>query len=449
MPRRNLLILFLVALVAVLCRQRVQNNPYARVLAKAMTKIEDRALDPVGEPKLFEGAMYGMLSEFDENSTYLSTADLAAFNEALDLQFAGVGVTSLMVDPKTRQLVVGSPVANSPASRAGVLAGDTILRIDKASTQGMSLHDAILLLRGEPHTTVTLSVLHRGATKPVEIPLVRENIQEESVLGDTRNPDGSWNFFLDGHDRIGYLRVSCFTYQTANELRKAIEWLTTQGMRGLVLDLRDDPGGYLPAAVAVCDLFVKSGEIVTTRGRGGRISESYSASGNAPFTDFPVAVVVNQDTASAAEIVAACLQDHQRAAIVGQRTYGKGTVQDVIDLEQGCGAMKLTTKSYWRPSGKDIRKPHRATAKDEWGVSPDEGCKVALTKDEFNRWQVWRNGRDLHQTVPDEAPEKKDAKPFVDRQRERAVEYVEKEAAQRKTQKHETAVPSPFGRGLR
>ena len=432
MPRRNLLILFLMALMAVLCRQRVHDSPYTHVLAGAMNTIENRALDPVGDKKLFEGAMYGMLSEFDENSMYLSPKDLTAFNEALDRQFAGIGVT-MIADPKTKQLVVGSPVPNSPASRAGIRVGDRILRIDDTSIRGMSLHEAFLLLRGEPRTTVTLSVLHQGAAKPVEIALVRENIQVESVIGDTCNPDGSWNYFLEGHDRIGYLRVSCFTYQTADELRKAIEWLKTQGMRGLVLDLRDDPGGYLPAAVAVCNLFIKKGEIVTTRGRSGTVGDRYLADGRAPFTDFPMAVIVNQDTASAAEIVAACLQDHHRAVVVGQRSYGKGTVQELIDLEPGCGGMKLTTKSYWRPSGKDIRRPPNVKANDDWGVSPDEGCKVVLGRGEFNRWQGWRNSRDLHQPMLDDPADKKDAKPFVDRPRQRAVEYVEKEAARRKT----------------
>jgi carboxyl-terminal processing protease len=433
MPRRNLLILFLVAIVAIVCRQRVQST-CQRVLVGAMTKIENSALDPVGEQKLFEGAMYGMLSEFDENTTYLAPEHLMAFNEVLDLKFAGIGVR-LIADAKTKQLVVGYPVANSPASRAGIVVGDKLLRIDKASTRGMSLHDAFVLLRGEPGTTVMLSVLHAGAAKPVEIALVRREIQEESVLGDTCNPDGSWNYFLAGHDRIGYLRISCFTDQTANELRKAIEWLKARGMRGLVLDLRDDPGGYLPAAVAVCDLFIKKGEIVTTRGRGGVVCNRFVADGKAPYADFPLAVVVDQDTASAAEILAACLQDHHRAAIVGQRTYGKGTVQDLIPLQPGCGGMKLTTKSYWRPSGKDIRRPPGATAKDDWGVSPDKGCKVALSKSEYNRWQAWRNARDLHQPVADEAADKKNDRPFVDRQRERAVECVEKEAAQRKTPK--------------
>ncbi|MFZ1935872.1 MAG: S41 family peptidase [Thermoguttaceae bacterium] len=432
MPRRNLLILFLVALVTVLCRQRVPEH-YPRVLGSAMNTIENNALDPVGEQRLFEGAMYGMLSEFDENTTYLPPKHLTALNEALDLQFGGIGV-AVTIDAKTKELVVGYPVANSPASRAGIVVGDKILRIDKTSTHGMSLQDASLLLRGKPHTTVTLSVLHPGAAKAVEIPLIREDVQEQSVLGDTCNPDGSWNYLLAGHDRIGYLRVSCFSDQTADELRKAIRWLKAHGMRGLVLDLRDDPGGYLPAAVAVCNLFIKNGEIVTTRGRGGVICNSYRADGDAPFADIPIAVLVNQDTASAAEIVAACLQDHHRAAIVGQRSYGKGTVQDLIPLEPGCGGMKLTTKSYWRPSGKDIRRLPGASAKQEWGVSPDEGCKLALNQREFRRWQAWRNARDLHQPVPDQSDEK-DAKPFVDRQLERAVECVEKEATQLKTPK--------------
>lgn len=282
-------------------------------------------------------------------------------------------------------------------------------------------------------TKVTLSVVHPGADKPVEITLVRKEIQETSVMGDTCKPDGSWNYFLDGHDKIGYLRISCFTGQTASELHKAIKWLVEHGMRGLVLDLRGDPGGYLPAGVAVCNLFIDKGEIVTTRGRNGVVATRYVADGKAPFPDIPIAVVVNQDTASAAEIVAACLQDHHRAKIIGQRTFGKGTVQELIDLGAGCGGMKLTTKSYWRPSGKDIRRPPGATDKDNWGVSPDKDCSVVLGKKESNRWQAWRTARDLHQPMLGELDDQKNAKPFVDRQLQRAVECVEKEASQRKT----------------
>ena len=405
MPRRNLLILFVVAIVAVLCRYQIQDSPYMRVMAGAMATIENRALDPVGDRELFEGAMNGMLGQLDEHSIYLSPKKLAAFHEEVDLQFAGVGI-EIAIDPKTKQLMVLSPLANSPAAKAGILAGDQILRIGKTATQGMSLTDAFLLLRGKPGESVTISVLHKGDKKPQDITIVREMVQDASVIGDTRNPDGSWNFFLAGHDKIGYLRITDVTEHTVDELRQALAWMTDKGMRGLVLDLRDDPGGYLAAAVDICDLLIASGEIVTTRGRGGKIRESYFADGKAPFTDFPIAVIVNQDSASAAEIIAACLQDNDRAVVVGQRSYGKGTVQELIDLEPGCGAMKLTTASYWRPSGKNIQRPHKDGDKGDWGVSPNKGFEVKLTDDELQRWEEWRQQRDDHQSLAEKTQPK-------------------------------------------
>jgi carboxyl-terminal processing protease len=430
MPRRNLLILVLVMLVAVLCRERIQ-PPSVRVLASAMSKIEDCALNPVGEKRLFEGAMTGMMDQLDKNSKYFSPARLKEFREDVDLQFAGVGL-EIGIDPKTKELKVLSPVVNSPAAKAGIVAGDRIVRIDKTDTQGMSLADASVLLRGRKNTPVTLSVLHESQRRPQDVTIVREQVQADSVRGDVRKPDGSWDFFLDGRDRIGYLRITTFTDNTANELRQALAWMSEQGLRGLVLDLRDNPGGYLDAAVSVCELFIESGEIVSTRGRKGVIVETYSADDGAPFTDFPVAVLVNQQTASAAEIVAACLQDNHRAVIVGDRTYGKGTVQDLIDLEPGCGAMKLTTKSYWRPSGKNIQRPPGHSANGDWGVSPDKGFKVELSEDEIDDWREWRVRRDVHQT-PDASFN--GGKPFVDRPLRCAIEYIERQVAKPKANK--------------
>ena len=425
MPRRNLLILLVVTLVALVCYQHAERNPYVRVLADAMTMIEKRSLEPAKDAELFEGAMDGMLGQLDDYSTYISPADLPEFQESIDLQFAGVGM-ELALDPETKQLTVLSPLVGSPAYRAGILAGDRILRIGKATTEGISLGDAVALLHGKPGEPVTLSILHEGGKQPVEIKLVREIIQVPSVLGDTRNADGSWNFMLQGRDRIGYLRISSFTDDTAAELGEAIAWLSAHDMRGLVLDLRDDPGGYLTAAVDVCDLMVRRGVIVTTRSRGGRISRSFDATGDAAFTAFPLAVVVNQQTASAAEIVAACLQDHHRAVVVGQRTFGKGTVQEIIELGRDYGAMKLTTSSYWRPSGQNIQRPPHAAATDQWGVSPDKGYQVVLGKEEFVRWQLWRAQRDVFQPAAERGPAKNGEKPFIDRQLLRAVEYVEK-----------------------
>jgi carboxyl-terminal processing protease len=433
MPRRNLFVLLAVTLVALLCYQRVQRNPYGHVLANAMTRIEDRYLEPIVGSDLFEGAMNGMLGRLDDNSAYITPAKLQKFHEMLDRQFGGVGV-EVALEPQTRQLMVLSPLVGSPAHKAGVRAGDRILRIGQTSTQGMSLNDAEGLMRGKPGDPVTLTVLHEGEEKPVEIRIVRDKIQIESVLGDMRNADGSWSYFLEGRDRIGYIRIASFTDKTADEVKKALEWLSAHEMRGLVLDLRDDPGGYLEAAVDVCDLLIPSGVIVTTRRREGRISRTYAASGQGRFTDFPMAVLVNQLTASAAEIVAACLQDQHRAAIVGQRSYGKGTIQEVLDLEKGCGAMKLTTASYWRPGGKNIQRPQNADSNADWGVSPNDGCKVTLTGEEHARWRVWRARRDVFQPVAEGRPAKdgggkESGEPFVDRPLVRAVECVEKETA--------------------
>ena len=428
MPRRNLLVLLTVTLVALLCYQRVQKTPYGRVLAEAMNIIENRYLDPVEASALFEKAMDGMVGELDENSAYVTPADLQKFHQHIDLQFEGVGMEVAM-EPDTKQLIVLSPLTGSPAYKAGILAGDTILRINDDSTQGMSLRDAVGLLRGPPGTSVALTVLHKGEEKTTEITIVRGKIQVDSIRGDTRNADGSWNFFLDGYDRIGYIRINNFSDETAEEMQRALQWLTAHKMRGLVLDLRDDPGGYLGAAVEVCDALLPSGVIVTIRRRGGQIARSYAASGEGQFTDFPVAVLINDKTASAGEIVAAALQDHDRAAVFGQRSYGKGTIQEIIDLEKGCGAMKITTASYWRPSGKNIHRPTDAGPESDWGVSPDEGREVTIDDDQQNRWRQWRARRDGYQSAPKNGNAKNGDEPFVDQALVRAVEYVEKEAS--------------------
>jgi carboxyl-terminal processing protease len=368
-----------------------------------------------------------MIGKLDEHSAYISPAELQGFQETVDQQFTGVGL-SVALDPQTKQLMVLGPLVGSPAYKAGVRAGDRLLRINGDSTQGMSLQEAVQLLRGKAGDPVTLAVLHEGETKPAEMKIVRAVIHVDSVLGDTRNADGSWNFFLEGHQRLGYIRISSFTDATAGELERALDALAEHDARGLVLDLRDDPGGYLDAAVDICDLLIDSGVIVTTRGRDGRIERSYLASGKGRFTDFPLVVLVNQQSASAAEIVAACLKDHHRATIVGQRSYGKGTVQRVIDLEKNCGALKLTTASYWRPSGKNIQRPPNAGADADWGVSPDPTGKVDLTAEEQNRWRAWRAERDQPPSAAN-GNGKNPAEPFVDRPLQRAVEIVEKEAA--------------------
>ncbi len=329
-----------------------------------------------------------------------------------------------MLDPATKQLTVASPLFGAPAFEAGVRPRDKILRIDGRSTQGLSLEDASDLIRGKPGTTVVLTVLHEGESEPVEIRVVRADIRVSTVLGDTRNADGSWNYFLAGHDRIGYVRIHSFAEQTAEELQRVVQALLVENMRGLVLDLRDDPGGVLQAAVNVCDLFIRSGVIVSTRFRDGTVRQSFAATEEGTLPDFPLAVIVNNYSASASEIVAACLQDHGRAVIVGERTFGKGTVQEIVDLPGNEGAIKVTTASYWRPSGRNINRGKNAGEQDEWGVTPNPGYEVKLEGEALARLVRWRHERGMSRPVAAAPPAPAASPTDVDPQLAKAVEYL-------------------------
>ena len=306
----------------------------------------------------------------------------------------------------------------------------------------MSLKDAIERMHGKPDTPITLSILHEGESAPVDVTMLRKIIQVDTVQGDTRNADGSWNFLLPGHDRIGYIRITAFaegertdeagkkTKTTVADLKEALQGLAKRNLRGLVLDLRDNPGGSLRAAVEVCDLFISSGVIVTTRGREGQILKSFEASGVSLFTDFPMAILVNQHSASASEIVSACLQDHQRAIVVGQQTFGKGTVQEVMDLGEAFGTLKLTIATYWRPNGRNIHRRPDDGKNATWGVTPDEGYHVPVDDEELTRFYRWRQDRDLARLSPDKAVSTPNGtKDFVDRPLVKALECLERKPA--------------------
>lgn len=436
MPRRNLSWLLLVTVVSLVCYHKVAGNQYGRILADTLDRISRRYYVPVDNLQLFEGAMKGMVGRLDENSAYISPRKKREFEESITQQFGGVGM-SVGLDPKSKQLLVLSPLVGTPAFEAGIRPGDKILKIDGQNTQGMSLKDAIERMHGKPDTSITLSILHEGESVPVDVTMVRKIIQVDTVQGDIRNPDGSWNFFLPGLDRIGYIRITAFAEgektdeagkkikTTVADLKEALQWLAKHDLRGLVLDLRDNPGGSLRAAVEVCDLFISSGVIVTTRGREGQILRSFDASGVSPFTDFPMAILVNQHSASASEIVSACLQDHHRAIVVGQQTFGKGTVQEVMDLGEAFGTLKLTIATYWRPSGRNIHRHPDDGKNATWGVTPDEGYRVPVDDEELTRFYRWRQERDLARLSPDKAAAMRNGtKNFVDRPLAKSLEYL-------------------------
>ncbi|MEY3205771.1 MAG: hypothetical protein RLZZ21_2102 [Planctomycetota bacterium] len=409
MPLRNLFVLIgcLVAGVAVwVARHRdLPGNRFNEVLSI----ISRSALEPVASRELFEAAVEGAVAQLDEHSAYIPRAEQDSFEALLDQQFGGVGL-ELVQDDATGELLVSSPVVSGPAWQAGIVAGDRIVAIDGLSTQGVPLARLVTLLRGPIGTPVVLRIAPARATldpsaQPEataaarDVRLERALVTTETVLGDRRRHDGTWSYRLDDDPAIALVRITSFGERTADELDAALGSLAAEPpLRGLVLDLRGNPGGLLSAAIAVCDRFVESGVIVATRGRaatnGGPPLEPREATPGAVVPGVPMAVLVDGLTASAAEIVAACLQDHGRARIVGSRTFGKGTVQTLVPLGGGDGLLKLTTAEYVRPRGAGLNR--RPDDRDDaaWGVTPDRGAEIAPTAASLDRLRRWRRQRD-------------------------------------------------------
>jgi carboxyl-terminal processing protease len=410
MPRQNLLVLVAVSLVALVCYRQADSahrSEHGRMFdtfSEVLREVDENYLRKVENRQLFEGAMQGMMSALDPYSAYIGPSHYAEFVATLEQKFGGIGI-EVAVEPGSGALTVTTPLADSPAYLQGVRAGDQVLKIDGESTKGLALDDVVGRLRGRKGS-VTLTVLHKGETQPLEITIPRAVIPMPSVLGDTRDADNHWDFFLPGEDRIGYVRLTNFGENTLEELEAALVWLSERHVRGLILDLRNNRGGVFDQAISVCDLFVREGRIVSTRGRDGLELKSWEATGKAPYAALSLVVLVNQQTASAAEIVAACLQDHDRATIVGQRTWGKGTVQNVVLLEGGQSLLKLTTASYWRPSGQDIHRYENEKDQQSWGVQPNPGFEVKLTDQEASDVNRRRHDRDVIRPQADAADQK-------------------------------------------
>ena len=389
MPRRTFAWLLGVAALTLLgaavlysapTKEKDKDYEMVRLVVDTLHEVRERYVTPIDEDRerqLVADMLKGGLERLDPHSTFIDREEWKQFSKQSKGKFGGIGV-HVSADPQTRnQLTVVSPMPGTPAYKAGVLAGDVIVKIDGKPTAAMHLNDAVDLIQGDPGQPIQLTVRHPGAADTVDVNLVREEIHVPTVMGDLRKPDDPehWDFMLDKGNKIGYLRVTNFGEGTADEMRAAVQDLEKQGVRGLVIDLRNNPGGLLLSAVEICDLFLEQGVIVSTRGRNHK-DDVYEAKPEGtlllPADKHPMVVLVNRYSASASEIVSACLQDHGRAVVVGERSYGKGSVQNVIKMENGASALKLTTASYWRPSGRNIHRFPDAKDFEAAGIDPDE-----------------------------------------------------------------------------
>ena len=385
---RNLNLIIIVAIVSLFCHSLHRQTRRALVVGEAIDLIDRYYVEEVESDDLLLSAMQGVTSDLDEHSQYIPAKAFDTFQDQISQEFAGIGIYVDQPD-ENEPVRVLTPLVGSPALAAGLLPGDLILRVDDEAVGKMTIQDVSDRLRGPIGTTVRL-VVGRGETE-VPIEVERDRIELESVIGDHRGEDQRWIFRLKSQPNIAYIRMTSFGEKTVRELGDVLMELDND-FDALVLDLRGNGGGLLDAAADVVDMFIDQGQIVSTRLRDGSIEDEFHATaGTLVGKNKPMAVLIDQDSASASEIVAAALQDHNRAVIAGTRSYGKGTVQHVLPLEYGRSALRLTVAKYYRPSGENIHRSKDAAEEEVWGVSPDEGMSVEMDEATVIRLaQVWR-----------------------------------------------------------
>lgn len=392
MPPRNLHIIIVACLIATICFSTAQRVRKAVVIGDAIELIERYYVDPVESAALVEAAMTGMTSELDQHSEFIPADLYSAFNDMLHQEFAGVGI--LVEQPEADQPVrVITPLVGSPALTAGVMPGDEILKVAGQDVSRLPIREVSNRLRGPAGSEVVITVRREveGVSQEREIRLRRETISLESVVGAYRGEDNQWQFRLREHPQVAYIRITSFGDKTAGELRQVLTDLDND-FEALILDVRANAGGLLLSAVEVCDDFLEGGRIVTIKKRGGEVENEFDATpGTLVDPQIPMTVLIDGNSASASEIVAACLQDHGRATIVGSRSFGKGTVQNLLPLEFGRSALKLTTARYYRPNGRNIHRIDNAPEEEEWGVVPDQGFDVRISEEGYRKLvQHWQ-----------------------------------------------------------
>ncbi|MDG1893728.1 MAG: S41 family peptidase [Fuerstiella sp.] len=395
------------------------------LFAETFQQIDSNYVRDVDRRELMEAAIQGMLRHLDQYSSFIPPPDVRRFTQIVEQEFGGIGIT--VNSPRPGRLIVVSPLPGTPAYRAGVRAGDLIVEVEGESTENLSLTDAVKKLQGPVGRPVVIKVVHPGEdSEPKEIRLVRQLIKAPTVLGDQYSDKDEWEFMYDDEKKIGYIRLSHFSRYTAQEVKAALDNVFERKVRGLVIDLRYNPGGLLEAAIEIADMFLEDGNIVSVRGRNVP-ERSWDAKKRDTYAKIPMAVLVNGFSASASEVLSACLQDNKRAVIIGERTWGKGSVQNIIRMEEGESALKLTTASYHRPSGVNIHRFPDMKSEDVWGVTPDEGYRIKYDRQQQTQWQRYRRERDVLRPAEEVSADDDDTpeEAFNDTQLIAAIDYLD------------------------
>jgi carboxyl-terminal processing protease len=432
-----------------------------RELRELLTDVRERLgkREDLDNHKDIDDALLRMLRHLDPYTTFYTPEELRHLESDVSGEFIGVGV-QIRRDTESDELQVITPIYGSPAFKAGVQTGDLVTAITRlvddagkpldkpevTPTKGLSVNDAVKKILGLPGTKVRLTVKRKGVDKPFDLDMERQPIATESVFGVRRKVDATWDYWVDTDNKIAYVRLFQFQRNSTHDLVETMAKLKKGGIKGLVFDLRFNPGGYLDSGRDITDLFIDDGTIVEVRPRKG---EPYVLRGSRTgtyrfevpgtdqdelkelpsYTDFPMVVLVNGLSASASEIVSAALQDHHRAYIMGERSYGKGSVQQIFNFEKDpakkkvLSKIKVTNASFWRPSGKNLNKSStQGRPEDEWGVTPDKVVPLQSTE----RFELSEHLRDAEIIRPKSASpgaeEKKDT--FKDKQLDAALEYL-------------------------
>ena len=358
---------------------RDDDYAFVRTLVDIHRQVARNYVEGVDEEKLRQGAIDGMLEQLDPYSNYVPPARQEEFDRHLEGTFKGIGVQ--LDQAENGDIRVISPIEGSPAFRAGVLAGDVILKVNGEDLKGMKVDQVQDKIKKGP-LEVRMRVRHETGEEVDLPPMTRQEIVLPTVKGYKRNPDAGWNWFVSDQPRIGYLRLTQFTPDSHDKVKAALEQMLAAGMQAFILDLRFNPGGRLDQAEQIVDLFVDEGVIVVTKGRN-RPQQVARAERDGTLPNFPMIVLVNEHSASASEVVAGSLQDNGRALVLGERTYGKGSVQEVMQLDNREGELKLTVAYYYLPSGRLVHKKPGAT---DWGVEPQ--IKIETSTEQERRLVV-------------------------------------------------------------